>query len=153
MLVCARLRYIAVYKWGTERYLNCGLCTRCRLIVPRLRVIFGAPELAPSNAPQTRNPHETKSHEWTEFLVTGNQSKYPARGCAKASHDVRISGRGELDQASPQKMCDKLWTFRNSSFFTSVVNTRRISSGSRVWIIRAKVFTFRGRWFLAIQAH
>ena len=29
---------------------------------------------------------------------------------AKASHDDRISGRGELDRASPKKMCEKFWT-------------------------------------------
>ena len=44
------------------------------------------------------------------LLVTRNQSKHPDRGCAKASHDGRISGRGELDRASPQKMCEKFWT-------------------------------------------
>ena len=52
---------------------------------------------------QARNPHETKSHEWTEFLVTRNQRKHPDRECAKASHDGRISGRGEIDWASPPK--------------------------------------------------
>ena len=46
-------------------------------------------------------------HKWgTEFLVTRNQSKHPDRGCAKASHDGRISGRGEPDRAS-QKKCAK----------------------------------------------
>ena len=44
------------------------------------------------------------------LLVTRNQSKHPDRGCAKASHDGRISGRGELDRASPKKMCEKFWT-------------------------------------------
>ena len=62
------------------------------------------------NDSQARNPHETKSHERTEFLVTRNQGKHPDRGCAKASHDDRISGRGELDRASPKKMCEKFWT-------------------------------------------
>ena len=62
------------------------------------------------NDSQTRDPHETKSHERTEFLVARNQSKHPDRGCAKASHDDRISGRGELDRASPKKMCEKFWT-------------------------------------------
>ena len=57
------------------------------------------------NDSQTRDPHETKSHERTEFLVARNQSKHPDRGCAKASHDDRISGRGKLDRASPPKKC------------------------------------------------
>ena len=60
------------------------------------------------NDSQTRDPHETKSHERTEFLVARNQSKHPDRGCAKASHDGRISGRGELDRASPQKNVRKI---------------------------------------------
>ena len=60
------------------------------------------------NDSQARNPHETKSHERTEFLVTRNQGKHPDRGCAKASHDDRISGRGELDRASPQKNVRKI---------------------------------------------
>ena len=42
--------------------------------------------------------------------MTRNQGKHPDRGCAKASHDDRISGRGELDRASLKKMCEKLWT-------------------------------------------
>ena len=49
------------------------------------------------------SPHETKSHERTEFLVTRNQGKHPDRGCAKASHNGRISGWGKLDRASPPK--------------------------------------------------
>ena len=73
------------------------------LIVPRLRGIWRRGLRRAENAPQARNPHETKSHEWTEFLVTRNQSKHPDRGCAKASHDGRISGRGELDRASLKK--------------------------------------------------
>ncbi|MEE0405996.1 MAG: hypothetical protein UDQ58_05390, partial [Desulfovibrio sp.] len=72
------------------------------------------------NDSQARNPHETKSHERTEFLVTRNQGKHPDRGCAKASHDDRISGRGELDRASPQKMCEKFWTL---SLFVPFRNT------------------------------
>ena len=44
------------------------------------------------------------------LLVTRNQSKHPDRGCAKASHDGRISGRGEFNRASPKKMCEKFWT-------------------------------------------
>ena len=56
------------------------------------------------NDSQTRDPHETKSHERTEFLVTRNQGKHPDRGCAKASHDDRISGRGELDRASQKNV-------------------------------------------------
>ena len=55
-----------------------------------------------------------------EFLVTRNQGKHPDRGCAKASHDDRISGRGELDRASPQKMCEKFWTL---SLFVPFRNT------------------------------
>ena len=60
------------------------------------------------NDSQTRDPHETKSHERTEFLVARNQSKHPDRGCAKASHDGRISGRGEFNRASPQKNVRKI---------------------------------------------
>ena len=63
------------------------------------------------------SPHETKSHARTEFLVTRNQSKHPDRGCAKASHDGRISGRGELDRASPKKMYEKFWTLSLSEEF------------------------------------
>ena len=37
-------------------------------------------------------------------------SKHPDRGCVKASHDGRISGRGEFNRASPKKMCEKFWT-------------------------------------------
>ena len=55
------------------------------------------------NDSQTRDPHETKSHERTEFLVARTQSKHPDRGCAKASHDDRISGRGDFNRASPKK--------------------------------------------------
>ena len=64
------------------------------------------------NDSQTRNPHETKSHERTEFLVTRNQGKHPDRGCAKASHDDRISGRGELDRASPKKCAKNSGRYR-----------------------------------------
>ncbi|MDY5487156.1 MAG: hypothetical protein SPF94_10565 [Desulfovibrio sp.] len=42
------------------------------------------------------------------LLVTRNQSKHPDRGCAKASHDGRISGRGEFNRASPPKNVRKI---------------------------------------------
>ncbi len=111
MLVCAGLRYIEGPKWGIERYLNMQPLYQARLlIVPRLRGIWRRGLRRAENDAQVRNLHETKSHEWTGFLVTRNQSKHSYRECAKASHDVRISDRGELDRASPQKMCEKLWT-------------------------------------------
>ena len=87
------------------------------------------------NDSQTRNPHETKSHERTEFLVTRNQGKHPDRGCAKASHDDRISGRGELDRASPKK-CAK-----NSGRY-------RFSVPLKPWKIRLVLFSMY--WRVAI---
>ena len=98
MLVCAGLRYIEGHKWGTERYLNMRPLPACLLIVPRLRGIWRRGLRHAENDSQAWN-----SHEWTEFLVTRNQSKHPDRRGAKASHDGRISGKGELDWASPKK--------------------------------------------------
>ena len=97
------------------------------LIVPCLRGIWRRGLLRAENDSRARNPHETKSHERTEFLVTRNQGKHPDRGCAKASHDDRISGRGELDRASPKKMCEKFWTLSETAalcFFLPSVDER-----------------------------
>ena len=109
MLVCARLRYIAGHKWRTERYLN---------MRPLYRLPFNnsapAGHLEARGAPKMIRRRgilmRRKSHGRTEFLVSRNQGKHPDRGCAKASPDDRISGRGELDRASPKKMCEKFWT-------------------------------------------
>ena len=53
------------------------------------------------------------------LLVTRNQSKHPDRGCAKASHDGRISGRGEFNRASPKKNVRKILDVIPSSYGSS----------------------------------
>ena len=96
------------------------ICGRCTSLPFNNSAPAGHLEARPrraENDSQARNPHETKSHERTEFLVTRNQGKHPDRGCAKASHDDRISGRGELDRASPKKMYEKFWTLSLSEEF------------------------------------
>ena len=55
------------------------------------------------------------------LLVTRNQSKHPDRGCAKASHDGRISGRGEFNRASPQKNVRKILDVIRKTFMKRLI--------------------------------
>ena len=65
------------------------------------------------------------------LLVTRNQSKHPDRGCAKASHDGRISGRGEFNRASPKKMCEKFWTLSANGGFLGKYLRQEMAQNSK----------------------